>query len=1025
MKKYLLLISLITAPVWLYSQLSSLYFEKFTTQNKLSNNKVNCILQDKRGFMWIGTNDGLNRFDGNNFLVFRNQAGVKAGISGNIITGLLEDEEGVLWIATEDGGLTRYDYRRPTKEQFTQYKHLPGDSTSVPANTILAMKQDKAGYLWLAVSANSVIRFNKKNGQFDKPLPANSRKTALCLETDNNGWLWVGRQGGGMLKVNTTTFETNWDKRYDDLYAKLPHVVITSLFRDSDNTLWFGSWDKAVYRVNLATGAETVLPGGSDTENGVNDVIQSFAEDKHKRLWMGGARNGLHIYDKTTGAFRHLVHDPLKEGSIADNTVNCVYVDRSGRVWLGTNKGISVSNPAREQFVQHFLPHTPEAAITIYDFYKTDNGSLWIGTSEGLFIQDKAQTTPTHIPLTYNNTRLAITKIFRDKAGDYYLGTNYSLFRFNPLTQQVSLLPNTESDKVMNKIIESRVVSVVEHELAGGPVLLVSPYGHYLAYYDLQKQKWVSRLDADEKIIEKYGLKDNLVRKLYLSNKKQLWLATVKEGIGKWEQAPASQVQYYKNDPRKENSLSNNHVYDIAEDKRGNLWVSTYGGGLNYLKMENGEVKHIDNTSNLLEGIQTDHRDNVWMISNGNIFRYDPSSSSHSSYSLPDLEKSGGVSGYMYKDAQGWLYAAGKNYYFRFHPDSVLDEQAQPEVFLTDFKVFNESFSHLLLNKNIRLNFRQNYFTIEFAAPDYLSAQPVQYAYMLEGSDKDWVECGTRNFAPYSNLKEGEYVFRVRATNNPGAWGKQEYSIRIVITPPFWKRWWFYLLCAAAIGSTIYALYRYRINELLKRQAMRNKIAQDLHDSVGSTLSSISVYSQVAQIQSSTGNKEELNEVLGKISNTSNDMISEMNDIVWAINPRNDNMEKIIQRMESFARPLTAARNIVFDMQYDKEVLALQLDMDKRKNFYLVFKEAVNNAIKYSGAERLEVHLRHQDNDLLLEVNDNGVGFNPEKEMAGSKLSLSGNGLLNMQKRAAELGGVLKIDSETGKGSTIRLRFPI
>jgi signal transduction histidine kinase len=206
---------------------------------------------------------------------------------------------------------------------------------------------------------------------------------------------------------------------------------------------------------------------------------------------------------------------------------------------------------------------------------------------------------------------------------------------------------------------------------------------------------------------------------------------------------------------------------------------------------------------------------------------------------------------------------------------------------------------------------------------------------------------------------------------------------------------------------------------------MRNKIAQDLHDNVGSTLSSISVYSQVAQIQSKNGNANELNEVLDKIGTTSNDMISEMNDIVWAINPRNDSMEKIIQRMDSFAKPLAAARNIQFKLQYDRSVLALQLDMDGRKNFYLIFKEGVNNAIKYSGASELIASIKITHNRLVLEVKDNGIGFNPENEMKGNRATLSGNGLHNMYKRANELKGELRIQSHPGKGTTILLNMQL
>jgi signal transduction histidine kinase len=222
----------------------------------------------------------------------------------------------------------------------------------------------------------------------------------------------------------------------------------------------------------------------------------------------------------------------------------------------------------------------------------------------------------------------------------------------------------------------------------------------------------------------------------------------------------------------------------------------------------------------------------------------------------------------------------------------------------------------------------------------------------------------------------------------------------------------------------IYGVYRYRVNEILKRQAIRNKIAQDLHDNMGSTLSSISVYSQVAKIQNAKGNSQVLEDVLGKIAATSSEMISEMNDIVWAINPRNDSMEKIVQRMESFAKPLLAAKNILFSFSYSEDVYNVNLEMQKRKNFYLIFKESVNNALKYSGANTLSVNVKIRGNRLELEVLDNGSGFEAGKLSLTSQ-SLSGNGLQNMKMRAKEMKGDCVIESKQDEGTRIFLWFPI
>jgi ligand-binding sensor domain-containing protein/two-component sensor histidine kinase len=1022
-KKILILFSLFFSIACL-AQLPALYFDRITIQNGLSNNNVNCILQDKRGFTWIGTNDGLNRYDGNYFVIFRNRPGDSTSISGNIITGITEDDKGVLWIVTADGGLSRYDYRLAAAKQFRQYKHLPGDSTSIPTNAINKLLEDKNDFLWLASNGYSVIRFNKKTEKFDRPVKGGP-KTALDLAFDGQGTIWVGRQGGGILKINPRTLQAESDKRYEDLYNRLPHVVVTSLFCDSEKKMWYGSWDKVLYKYDPVTKAETVYQ-----ENGLgftSDEVSSFAEDKQGCLWIGGKTKGLQLFDKTSGRFSNYLYNPSQDGSLADNTVRCIFIDKSGKTWIGTTRGISVCNPAQEQFVQTFLPETAGSTngIRIYDFYKDEKHDLWIGTGNGLYVKKNNSTALLHKPLVYKEHALTVSKFFMDSRGAFYIGTNYSLFMYDRAKNDINLLPNTEKDQVMNKIIESRVVSITEDKIEGNPVLIVSPYGHFLAYYDLVRQKWVSRRDTVKNIIRAFNIKDNLVRKLYKTEPGHLWLANVQEGLGEWTGNPLQPIVFYKNDPFRQNGLSNNNIYDIVGDTGQHLWISTYGGGLHYMNTKTKNLQHIPATNNLLEGIAMDAGGNVWMITNGNLQLYNRQTGSSNTFQLPDIEKSGGVTGYIYRDDSGMMYVAGKNYFIRFHPDSVKDTRKQPPIFLTDFKIFNTSYSSLLTDKTIHLTYRQNYFTVEFSAPEYSIGEPVQYSYKLEGWDKEWVDIGTRNFATFSNLEGGTYTFRVRATNKPGIWSEEEQTIKIVVVPPFWKRWWFYALCVLIVSGVLFAFYRYRVNELLKRQAIRNKIGQDLHDNLGSTLSSISVYSQVAKIHGEKNDKENLNQLLEKISTTSNEMVTEMNDIVWAINPRNDSMEKIIQRMESFAKPLAAARNIQFELKYDPSILSLQLDMGRRKNFYLIFKEAVNNAIKYSGATQLVATITSTSNQLMLIVADNGVGFNQEIEMTGNKLSLSGNGLHNMHKRAKEFGGKLTIDSQPGKGAGIKLQVPL
>lgn len=1008
----------------LTAQVPSLYFDRLTTQNGLSHNKVNCIIQDSRGFTWFGTDDGLNRYDGHQCVVFRHQPGNPASISGNIINGIVEDEQGVLWIATGDGGLTRYDYRQSPKQQFKQYKQSPTDTSSIPVNIINAILLDPYGYLWLATSGYSVLRFDRVKEKFEKPVLYGTT-TALDLCLGKNDTLWVGREGGGILKVNAHDLSNEMDERYTELYdVTLPHAAVTALFSDEDNRIWLGSWDKVLYRCNPDDGSEEVFRQTSSPFSFKNDEIGCFASDAQGRLWMGGRHAGLQIYDKRSGRFYNYQYDPSKEGTIADNNVNCVYIDKNDIVWVATNKGVSIHHSTQQQFAQTFLPGSKTGSnTTIYDFYKQDN-DLLIGTSEGLYIRRDADQSFLYKPIRYKGTKLQVTKFFKDEDGTFYIGTDYSLFKFDLHSHNITLLPNTEKDQVMNKIIESRVVSVVRDTIEGRPVLLVAPYGHYLAYYDLQQQQWVSRRDTIKKIIPTFNLKDNLIRKLYKARNGHLWLATVKHGLGAWVKNSLPRVEHFYNDPGETRTISNNNVYDMIEDDLGNLWVSTFGGGLQYFNPRLQQFTHIPATNNLLEGLQTDIRGSVWMISNGNLHQYDPLRKSYSSYDLPDIDKSGGVKGYIYKDRRGHLYAAGFDYFIEFDPLAVKEVRRMPQVFFTDLRIFNQSYSHLLLKDKIALNYTQNYFTIEFAAPDFSAGSTVQYSYMLEGRDKEWIDLGTYNFKEFSNLDGGEYILKVRATNKAGIWSNDAAAIRLVIIPPFWKTWWFYALVALAVSLIIYAVYRYRINELVKRQTIRNKIAQDLHDNVGSTLSSISVYSQVAKIYNEQERPGDLQQTLEKISTTSGEMISEMNDIVWAINPRNDNMDTILLRMESYARPLLASQGIGFYFEVDALLKQVNLEMTRRKNFYLIFKETVNNALKYADCKNLWVRITVKYHQVELTIKDDGKGFDLVKAAIHASQSLSGNGLRNMEMRAAEMNGTLTINTEPGKGTTIRLHFP-
>jgi ligand-binding sensor domain-containing protein/signal transduction histidine kinase len=1001
------------------AELPDIFFKKISLENGLSHRKVNCILKDRRGFMWFGTEDGLNRYDGRYFVSFKYVHNQKNCISGNIISDLYEDQEGILWIATQDGGMTRYDYRLSASRQFKQFRHNIHNTKGIPENGITKIIQDNSGHLWLGTSGSYAVRFNKRTEKFDTPVKKGT-KCVLALSMGEQDTLLAGRAGGGLLKINTKTLGFQSDARYNDLYAKLPHVSIPAIFKDKRGNAWLASWDKAVYCIRANGRRETLTSKAFQDAGIAKDDYVSFAEDQDGQIWMAGKQTGVAVYNPVTRHITSLRHEEQNEGSLSDDHVNVVYRDRNGIIWIGTNNGINVFNPLFTPFVQHKLPDRL-TDITIYDFYNSAAGDLLIGTSDGIYIKKNGATTLEHKVVTYKGQSLVVTKFFMDEDKQLYIGTDFTLFKYDLKNNIADALPNTDADPVMKKLIDSRIVSIVRDTLDHHPVLLVSPYGHYLTYYDLIAKKWVSRQDSVKKILKRYNIKDNLIRKFYKDRQQNLWMATFRLGLGNWGNG-ARNVRYYSNDTGNRYSVSNNNVFDIQEDYAGNLWISTYGGGINYFSRKKQKFYHVPESSNLSEGLQLDKNNQLWMLCNGHVHMYDPSIKVYSCYDIPRLEHTGGLSGYIYKDDGGTLYAAGVNYYVTFKPASVAKIDYNPEIFFTDFKVFNQSRNEYLRNQTIELNYDQNQIAIEYAAPEY-SGDNLQYSYKLEGSDRDWITAGKRNFVEYANLKGGNYTFKVRATNWKGTFTEKTSTIYIVITPPYWLTPWFYVIVFIVLSSIVYLIYRYRVNELLQQQAIRNGIAQDLHDQIGSTLSSISVYSEVAKKYYEQGKRTQMDDVLDTISTTANEMVTEMGDIVWAINPKNDHLASVLQRVQNYAGPLCNIKGINFIFDYDPSISAWDIGMQNRKNLFLILKETINNAVKHSRCRNLMVSIIQQDDIAELIVKDDGVGFNMENLGQGDHEASLGNGLSNIKSRASELKATIEFKSEQGKGTFLRLTF--
>jgi hypothetical protein len=453
------------------------------------------------------------------------------------------------------------------------------------------------------------------------------------------------------------------------------------------------------------------------------------------------------------------------------------------------------------------------------------------------------------------------------------------------------------------------------------------------------------------------------------------------------------------------------------QDNSGLIWIGTFNAGLNKFNKSTGKFEHYSTLNGLpndvIYGILEDNQNNLWISTMKGLVKFTPKTKTFRIYSEHDGLISSQFNWHSYfKNKEGVMYFGGIGGVISFIPDSIKIDPAGPPVVLTSFKIFDVEAplpTSLLKTDEITLKHNQNFFSIGFNALDLLPFYEHKFAYKLEGIDPGWVNADTRTTAYYTDIREGKYRFFVKATNPDGIWGEPRL-LKIIILPAWWDTWWFRVsvfLIFIAIG---FSLYQYRIKQLLKIERIRYNIASDLHDEIGSNLSSISVNSQML-IQSNTLNRNE-HELSSDISKTAKETVDAMRDIIWFINPRNDASEDIVFKMkETAAKILT---NLEWTFNASAGVNMESFNLEVRRNIFLLYKECLTNVIKHSNATKCTVDLLGDSKNFTLQIQDNGMGFDV--------ISVKGNnGLYNMKKRAEKMNAQFYISSENGKGTMIKL----
>ena len=829
-------------PLWSSAQPQDLKFDHITTREGLATNAVNAMLQDRQGFLWFGTDAGLQRFDGYRFRLYQADPDDPRSLSSNQVLALYEDHEDVLWVGTA-GGLNRFDRAR---ERFTAYRHDPNDSLSLSDDVVSVLQEDRQGVLWVG-TGEGLNRFDRAAGRFTayRHDPGDPRSLSddrvTVIHEDRTGVLWIGTGGEGVLHRFDPDAEAFTRYLVQDLTAPAQTALaessdsfsdhaIHALYEDSEGVFWIGTWRGGLYRFDRDRQTVTHYRHDPNDPGSLgSNYVSVIEEGPNGMLWLGSVvglapwgSHGLTRYDPRTDTFTRIPSDPTDPDSFHGRWVRAITVDRAGTLWIAaSDKGINKLDLSTSRFA--IYPYMPQDERNlqpdgVWAIQESRDGALWIGSDEGLDRVDRATnriTHYTHDPKDPESlSHLQVKCLLEDRDGVLWIGTwGGGLNRFDPQTETFAHYrynpndPNSLSSDLVDSIYEDRD-GVLWVGTWSGPAGL-------------------NRFDRETETFTRYAhnpydstsLGSNFVSALYEDRQGALWMGA--KGLSRFDRVTGQFTRY----------LPEEFIYTIYEDAAGRLWAGGHRG-VYLVDRERGTAELFNRTIGLPEpavvmGIVGDEAGNLWIIKNGFI-RFNPDTGSLRPYGLADGLPSLVFNRTAYAQSEsGEIFLGGDGGVVAFHPEGVRDNAYVPPVVLTDFKLFGKSVSadgeaplqvHVSVAESITLPHDQNDITFEFAALNFRHAEKNRYAYLLEGYDDTWRAVGTQRTATYTNIPPGAYVFRVKGSNDDGLWNEEGATIRLTITPPFWQRWWFYTLCVGAFLVVVVGSYRLRVRHLKQRQ---------------------------------------------------------------------------------------------------------------------------------------------------------------------------------------------------------------
>ena len=966
----------------------------YTTADGLAQNTVVRVVRDSRGFLWFCTRDGLSRFDGYAFTNY----GMSHGLPHPNVNHLLEARDGTYWVATNGGGVARLE----TGGGPSLFTLFPVGDNPI-TNRVNVLYQDRAGAIW-AGTDGEVFRLD--GGAFrkvDLGLPPGHRwLTVLAFAEDGAGGLWFGTSDGLFVR------RSDGRVRSCAIAPSQGYDWVRALLLDSQGgRLWIGHHGVGVLALDLEKwrAADGALPEQYRLEDVAGAVAAPFAggDSVHAlfrsadgRLWIG-SEDGLGEFDGTR------LRSYGKEAGVSAAPLTGLTEDTGGNLWAATPQG--ALKIARSGFTT-FDTADGLSGAGVRSIGEDAAGTLYVTTYDarihsfdGRAFRPHRSPLPASVALHWPQTAL------RDRAGDWWVSTRQGLYRFAPDAARPKAVYTTRdglSGDGIFSLYESRrgdiwismadvENAVMQWERASGAFRVFTQTDGVPDFVapscfaeDRAGGLWAGVHDGGllryrhgrfRHLTAADGVPPGQITQLHADGAGRLWIATNASGLGRIDD-PAAERPRIATVTIKD-GLASNNVTSLAEDREGRLYVGS-GRGVDRLDPKTGRVTHYGEADGLdVGGVEAAHRDRegrLWFGGPRGVSRLVPGPDRTSS--PPPVHISG-------------LHVPGR--------PTRLSELGEPEV------------------AGLELGPDQNQVVIEYVGLAFTAGETLRYRYMLEGADTGWSAPTAERAVHYAQLAPGRYRFLVVAESAAGGVSARPAVVAFTVQPRLWQRAWFLALCALAAGLLGTWLYRYRVARLLEVANVRTRIATDLHDDIGANLTKIAILSEVARQQLGPEGAGESGP-LGAIARISRESVASMSDIVWAVDPRRDGLPDLVRRMRLHAEELFSPRGVALEFEAPGEG-RLRLGAGVRRDVFLVFKEALNNAARHSGCSRVAVQLRLEGGGLSLRVADDGAGFDPAVES-------DGQGLASMRRRAKRLGAALEVGSARGKGTEIVLRVP-